>query len=84
MRGEAGVACAGCACWSDAAWVGVASAAGVIPASGLKPSSNDRLSARALAGWRGVAERCGVPRGVKNEDIIIPSTKNCTVSEASE
>jgi len=26
----------------------------------------------------------GAPRGVKNEDIIIPSTKNCTVSEASE
>ena len=33
---------------------------------------------------RGAVERHRVPRGVKNEDIIIPSTKNCTVSEANE
>ena len=52
--------------------------------SGLKPSSRERLSARALAGWRGAVERHRAPRGVKNEDIIIPSTKNCTVSEANE
>jgi hypothetical protein len=29
-------------------------------------------------------EQRRAPRGVKNEDIIIPSTKNCTVNEASE